>query len=336
MIYKGIILEIKKDHIVVLNQDGGVFKIRKKPGAAKGDKIFFAEEDIIMEKNKTAGDFAGTKIIAIAAEVLLCIGIVGYTQYNNMAYATVSMDGNQSIQMELNRKGEVIKIVSYGRELTDAELAEFEDLTIAEIWEELLDDDLTKDNPMVIAYAALRGGNETNAQLLTNFKKDIVDKNVIFVKGAKQDVDGAKAANVSLGEYILTHGDEEALEEFLEDTPKATVDKLLEKHKGRLSTNQINRINRERAEVAREREEERLDDERERYEDAREHNRHNHNNKHYQNRYDDNDKDEIYEDDDVDDVDEVKHTHGHKKTANTHHHKEHDDDNKDDDDDSDS
>ena len=57
MMKKGLIMELKKDYAIMLNDDGSMDKIVIKPGMAVGQKIFYFDEDIIKVSSSSQGKF---------------------------------------------------------------------------------------------------------------------------------------------------------------------------------------------------------------------------------------------------------------------------------------
>ena len=251
MYYKGIILEIHDKYCLVLDDEGIVYRINKKAGVAIGDKVYFLDEDLFMEE-VSENVIAGEKLVkrktfirnvaAIAAALILCFGVFGIAKYNSIAYATVSMDAGQSIQVELNRKGEVIDIYSYGKQLSEDQINQYDGLSIDQVWQlfALENDDFKE--PFMIGYAILRGDDKEGREIIEKLQSCITNKNVIYLKGVDSDVSKAEAKNISLGEYIELNIEDDDLEDFLEDNSKASIEKYFNDNKEHYSKSTVDNV----------------------------------------------------------------------------------------------
>lgn len=254
MYYEGIVLEIKEEYCLVMDHMGAIYRIEKKDGIKAGDKIYFLDENILSENIATSNDCNGKntmltmleknrRLIAFAAAILIFIGAIGMVRYNNIAYATLSMDAEQSVQLELNRNGEVVGINSFGRKLSKEEMKRYEGMKMEEFWQLFASENKDTQNPFMIGYVVIRGGSKTESRVAKDINRYIVGKNIMVLKGVHDDIDKADNKNMSIGEYIFsTYEDNDELEEFLEDSSKASVKNYLEKHKHQISKKDAKKI----------------------------------------------------------------------------------------------
>ncbi|MBM6860972.1 anti-sigma factor domain-containing protein, partial [Clostridium saudiense] len=75
--FKGIVMEIKDDYVIIMKEDGTLVRIKNKDGLKVGKSIFFFEEDIYIKKD-TAKVIPFRKyivpLVAIAALFIILIG----------------------------------------------------------------------------------------------------------------------------------------------------------------------------------------------------------------------------------------------------------------------
>ena len=294
MYYKGIVLEVKENYCLVMSNDGAVFRIKIKEGLEEGQKIYFIDEDIYVEEKKDSdvivlpfrkGDskakikkLTAQKLIAVAAAFLICFSTLGIFNYNNQAYAAVSMDGSESLQFEINRKGNIVKIISYGDLLSADDLKVYEGMSIKELWNCFLDKD--QSDLHLIGYIAFNGKSNTEKNLINIIKDTTKGADIIYLKGEKADLESAAEENLSIGRYMSTQfPDEDEFEEFLEHTTKESLLKYIENNKDIISVE----------------EGEKLIQAKERYDEAH---------GYYENEYDDDDDDEEYDEEEYDDDDD--------------------------------
>ena len=254
MYYKGIILEIKKEYSLVLCDDGSVVRIKSRDGLKTGDEIFYLEEDLYRKGNENNGTVvlpftSGSKkhqakkdtlmkIAALAAALLLCFGTIGTVNMNNQVYAAVSMDSEKSMQFDLNRKGKVVGITSYGQKLSEAQMKKYKGLSIEEAWELFKDDNNSE--VYTIGYAVLKGGAKTEKEVIGKIKKAVTGSDIICIKGEETDLDEAEKDDISLGSYLLSRfPDDDDLDDFIEDSSKEGIMQFIENNKENLTEEEI-------------------------------------------------------------------------------------------------
>ena len=169
MYHKGIVLEVNDDYCLVMTDDGTVSRIKVKEGIAEGQKIYFLDDDIYIKENKPSDmivlpfkykdsevkikKITVQKVISVAAAIIICLGTMGIFSYDNRAFATVSMDGRESLQFEINRKGEIVRIISYGDLLNEKDINAYEGMCIEDLWKVFLQKD--RADLHIIGYIAL-------------------------------------------------------------------------------------------------------------------------------------------------------------------------------------
>lgn len=260
MYYKGIILDIKEDYCLVMTEDGIIYRIKKKDGIEEGKKIYFLEEDFYEEEMKKESGmmvlpFSSKenpkkvkrstlqRFTAIAAALLICLGTIGLPRFAKEAYATVSVDGTESIQIEVNKNGRIVSVSSYDNTLTEAEIKEYQGKSIEEFWEIFSERNAGNQEVILVGYAALKGGLETEEKIRTALLKSTKGKNIVYIKGIKSDVENAKRTDQSLGSYIFGQfEDMDDFEDFLEDSSKENVIQFIEQNRNLISPEKAQQI----------------------------------------------------------------------------------------------
>lgn len=111
---KGVVIKSKKNYSILLS-NGKFYKIKNKGTMKEGEKIMVNAEDIIMEKRKK--NFGINKYIGIAVAVALIFGVVFTSlDFGNQAYAVATVDINPSVELELNKDYEVIKMIALNKD----------------------------------------------------------------------------------------------------------------------------------------------------------------------------------------------------------------------------
>ncbi len=259
MYYKGIILDVKENYCLVMDEKGIVYRIKKKDGSEEGQKIYFLEEDFYKEEKKNESGvilpFTGKenpkrikrstlqRITAIAAAILICLGTIGLPQFAKEAYATVSVDGTESIQIELNRNGKIVSVSSYGNTLSEEEMKLYQGKSIEEFWKIFSVRNKENQEIVLIGYAALKGGPETEQKIKTELLRSTKGTKTVYLKGIKADVENAKKASQSLGSYMFGQfEDRDDFEDFLEDSSRENVIQFIEQNRDMISPEKAQQI----------------------------------------------------------------------------------------------
>ena len=113
---KATVMESRDGRAVILKADGTFQEI--KGTYETGEIIEYTEKAEYRSGKHSAG--AGSRrslmrtVTALAASLLLVFGVWTYSYQNLMVYATVTIDGDTPIQLELNRKNEVLRVEVLG------------------------------------------------------------------------------------------------------------------------------------------------------------------------------------------------------------------------------
>ena len=207
---KGLIMELKKDYAIVMNDDGGMEKILIKPGMSVGQKIFYFEEDIVKvsaQKNFRYSSFM--KSFGSIAALFLIVFTFFYNYSINKTYAIVSLDINPSIQIEVDNNQKILNVKGMNDDGRNIDFTGVKGKNINDgikvIKDILVEKDyLTNNRDVLVGFAFVKNGDETVYEdsikdaVLANFDKE----NITYIKAEdKKDVEEAKEQGISLGRY---------------------------------------------------------------------------------------------------------------------------------------
>ncbi len=105
MVEEGIILEIKNNYFIVMDQHGNFIKLKYKRGSYEGQKIFFTREDILRERKYTK--------LSTYAAALIIILIPAFILMNlnpTHASAVMAVDINPSMEFIIDKDETVIEM----------------------------------------------------------------------------------------------------------------------------------------------------------------------------------------------------------------------------------
>lgn len=237
--FKGIVMEIKDDYVIIMKEDGTLVRIKNKDDLKVGKSIFFFEEDIYIKK-ETAKVIPFRKYIvplgAIAALFIILINPIMNmfsTKMNNV-YAVLTFDINPSIEFELDQNGIIKDVKGINDDAIALGLDKIKGMTFEEgtlVLKDLLSQNnyLSNNNAVLIGFSFI--GNEN-----INYEKDIQKTiqntfkgtDVAFLKGQKSDLEKAQSQGISLGKYeALVKLDEDNFEDAIENLSTQEMLELL-------------------------------------------------------------------------------------------------------------
>lgn len=233
---KGIIMEVKQNYAIVMNDDGHMNKISKKKNMSIGQKIFYFEEDIIRTngiRNLRNNSFIKT-IGSIAALFLIAFTFFYQLSYKETAYAVVSLDINPSIQIEVDNNKTILKVEGMNN---DGKNIDFKDLKglnindgIQKIKDILVEKNYLKENrDVLVAFALVNEDENTDYEesVLGVIQSTFKSEKVTYVKGNKEDVKEAKSAGISLGRYEVLQVANENEKKEIDKAPVKEITELI-------------------------------------------------------------------------------------------------------------
>lgn len=237
--FKGIVMEIKDDYVIIMKEDGTLVRIKNKDDLKVGKSIFFFEEDIYIKK-ETAKVIPFRKYIvplgAIAALFIILINPIMnmFSAKMNNVYAVLTFDINPSIEFELDQNGIIKDVKGINDDAIALGLDKIKGMTFEEgtvVLKDLLSQNnyLSNNNAVLIGFSFI--GNEN-----INYEKDIQKTiqntfkgtDIAFLKGQKSDLEKAQSQGISLGKYeALVKLDEDNFEDAIENLSTQEMLELL-------------------------------------------------------------------------------------------------------------
>lgn len=237
MFWKVLVLEVKDKYCLAMKEDGSVIRIKKKSEVKEGDTVYIVEGDLYgMENKYNIKRSTVRKFTAIAAAVAVFALVMAIPQFADKACATVSFDGEKSVELKLNKDNEILEARSYDNTLTEEELADLKGMDMFDAAETFKSFD-SKDGALLVASAPMKDDKD---EILEEKIDDMLDDcDSIHLKGDKDDVKEAEKANKSLGIYIIEKAvDDDVLEELYEEASPEELNRFIKKYGNKISVEQ--------------------------------------------------------------------------------------------------
>lgn len=237
MFWKVLVLEVKDKYCLAMKEDGSVIRIKKKSEVKEGDTVYIVEGDLYgMENKYNIKRSTVRKFTAIAAAVAVFALVMAIPQFADKACATVSFDGEKSVELKLNKDNEILEAKSYDNTLTEEELDDLKGMDMFEAAETFKSFD-SKDGALLVASAPMKDDKD---EILEEKIDDMLDDcDSIYLKGDKDDVKEAEKANKSLGIYIIEKAvDDDVLEELYEEASPEELNRFIKKYGNKISVEQ--------------------------------------------------------------------------------------------------
>ena len=194
---KGVVVEVRNDIATIMSEDGRFLRVNAFKGLYQGMEMAYNDLDIIRTKNankkvKTNFVFKFSQLVAaVILGVALLSGSYVYYDYNFAIYASVTLDVNPSMQLDIGKNSQIVDVE--GLNLDAEKLLEgldlngqSVDLAISEVENRLKEKGYfksDKENFMLLGYMNING------------KLDMKDlKNKVETSAIKE----ANAANILL------------------------------------------------------------------------------------------------------------------------------------------
>ncbi|MGN1033719.1 MAG: anti-sigma factor domain-containing protein [Intestinibacter sp.] len=202
---KVIIMEIKDDYAIAMTPEFEFVKIKKKNSMQEGQKIYIVDEDICYSNEKVPffknkKFIKGLGLLAILIGAILAVWLL-LNPFKNNSYAVISLDGNASLEMELDENKDVVEATSRDNSIPNKELDYIEGETLDDAIDHV-SDLLENDNYILAGYSI---SDENN----TAYDKDLkytVQKYLPYTLFIKSDIEDRKLADsegMTLGMYEL-------------------------------------------------------------------------------------------------------------------------------------
>lgn len=218
MIFKGSIIDIKTNYAIVITDKAEFYKVKKKDGLLINKQIIFIEDDLYKEKNIRV-----TRVIKYAAVIMLLLVstlfLTRFITFNKISYipmATISVDINPSIELEINKDYKVINISSINSEgnfIADKNMIgnEIEEALYTMLINAVSENYITKEKNSVLI-----GIGKTNNDFQVNFdnfvrnlnnrlknNNELEYVNILLLQGDYQKLELSRQNDLTIGKYLL-------------------------------------------------------------------------------------------------------------------------------------
>ncbi|MEW9094727.1 MAG: anti-sigma factor domain-containing protein [Clostridiaceae bacterium] len=269
MIYKGTIIEICHDGIVVMAEDCTFKRIRKSQGLQEGMEIYFEERDIIEKSNFTIKSISKV-VAAIFVFTVTSLYSLYFWNENYRSVALLAVDINPSVEMNINKNYRVIQILALNEEASKLPLENLKNYSVTDALEKIVEmaeaeGYIKKDesNHVLVTSVELKSNNESNEdldQILIEGKEKIEKVSnergqqveVVAIKSDKETLNEAKKEHISVGKmeiYKKTKDENEKQDkkeiEKLKDKKVKELIKQAEKSEKIKRTNSNNKVYKE-------------------------------------------------------------------------------------------
>lgn len=198
-------MEIKDDYAIAMTPEFEFIKIKKKKSMQEGQKIYIVDEDICYSNEKVPffknkKFIKGLGLLAVLIGAILAVWML-LNSFKNNSYAVISLDGNSSLEMELDENKHVIGATSRDNSIPNKELDYIEGETLDDAIEHV-SDLLENDNYVLAGYSI----SDENNTAYDKDLKSIVQKYLpytLFIKSDMEDVKLADSEGITLGQYQL-------------------------------------------------------------------------------------------------------------------------------------
>ncbi|MCT4619073.1 MAG: anti-sigma factor domain-containing protein [Marinisporobacter sp.] len=244
MVYRGCVMKVEKDFAIILTDTMEYIKVIKKDNLHVGKRIIFVKDDIYKEKKVSYKKFG----IIAAIFVMMIFSVTSINKLNMFnhvslgATAIISVDINPSIEFEINKKSEVIRVKPFnqeGQELIDEDLKgkPIEEALAIIIRNAEEKEYITEEkNSILISTTVIEDDfEEKTKELEKHIERKMKEKieqekvNIVYVKGNKEDLEEAKKQEISIGKYEVYKKSKEKNEnKTLEQIKKMKVQEIVD------------------------------------------------------------------------------------------------------------
>ncbi len=225
MVEKVVLLELNDNYALAMKEGGEVIRIRRKGTMDIGDEIYILPEDLYQEEGQTGGIYAvgaadkrekrtnhWRRLTAIAAMLALVLALVA-PQLSMDAYAVVSIDAQQSVQLTVDESNTVLDAASPNGTIPESVLRQLRGKSLTELTPELRE--LLGGGPFLIAYAPEK--DTVNEQAEAEIRGLFANETSVYFSCNRQDVQSAQAQSQTLPRYMLSLLINEESMDLLED-----------------------------------------------------------------------------------------------------------------------
>lgn len=202
---KTVILEVKEDCAIVMDEFAQVIKIKKKKDMKVGDTIYCLSEDSISSPVR---ERALPKLPSGGIAAALFAFIIGMSLFSSTfistSYAAVSIGSEGGVHLELSEDGTIKKVIS--EEGDDAEYSYLMGKRLSEVHGQLLDiidSSSERDVFLATAFKDNSRSNQMIEELISSIQKDKKKIGIVYLNGSMKDYRRAVKGNVALSKYLI-------------------------------------------------------------------------------------------------------------------------------------
>lgn len=241
VIKKVIVLELKDDYALAMEEGGSIIRIKKKDGLSVGDKIYILPEDLYQQaqeytiipfsvksksEKRSSNPNSWNHLIGVAAMLAIVITLL-LPKITLPACAEVSFDGISGIQIELDRYGRILDADSPDNSVSDESLLTLKKKKLKDAEAEIYD--LCGSETILIGYANLKD-SEKDKRLIQMIQSLFPEQPVVYLQGDPDDIHMAESKSISLGKYLMEQKKTDELEKILSTLPKEKIKQLLQEN----------------------------------------------------------------------------------------------------------
>lgn len=218
---KGIIMEIKKDYLIVMDKDGFIEKAQKENflysiGEEIQYRVYELENERFLTKNLLDIFRNKMAVASLMIVMIILVPLMNNFMFSNQTLAMVFIDVNPSVGLEINNDLEVIKLFSYNEDGDEiVRVVEWKnkdlELVIGSIIKETEKAGYIKNGrEMLLSFSV---ENKDKGEKIEKFSKKIekienevhqkYQMDVYVSKINQEDIEKAQKENVSPGKYHL-------------------------------------------------------------------------------------------------------------------------------------
>ncbi len=222
---KGIVMEVKKDHLIMMTNDGQFCKGKLAHLEYQiGQETFFELYEKVSLTDKLKSFVPNPKLsVGLASMMIFFLAFfpIMQMQQSKQVAAVVNIDINPSVELEVNHQGEVIDLHSLnedGKDIVNT-IEEWEDKSVEEVAENVINVSeqlgYLKDDKNILVTTTIIDDSKNDLHLEDKVDEFVNELNsneeiqAISVKATKQDYQSAEKEGVSVGKYLIQQKSEE-------------------------------------------------------------------------------------------------------------------------------
>jgi hypothetical protein len=214
---KGIIMQIDDAYLTLLTPEGEFLRARKlnQPYSIGEEIHFFPAGDASVFKSVwTVKNFMKRPAWIVAFALFIFLGSFIPMNHDSKAYAYMSIDGNPSLELGINKKMQVVELTAFNKEgkKVISQLMNWKDEDVSKLTETILNkiekDGFLKDNKHIIISTVRTNqpDKEVEKKLLGNIKKIEASVNaqhlqLTLLSGTEKDLQKAHKLGITAGKY---------------------------------------------------------------------------------------------------------------------------------------